>query len=230
MSGCVIEQVGARAGLRPMVSVACTTCELGAAGIAVLRRGWRRLFWLVQLRRGDRWDLRIDDERRHAGALVLRFVVACGSGRGADVWGGIGAATVGDVGASAVTVAIRGVDVEEAGGIDNAGDVVGGADAVVGVGDEGVDKAGGVVTCGAVGVGAERAGGVDEASSIAVVGIACVGIDAVGTWGWQGVGVGAGVVAVAAGDGVVVAKTRVLRDAIDVRGLGLSAVGVERVR
>jgi len=89
-------------------------------------------------------------KRQDAEALVLWFVVVReGAGRGANVQSGIGAADVGDVGGFAVAVAIRDVGVEEAGGVDNAGDIVG---VVVAAGD---------------GVGVEGAGDVGEVGVVA---------------------------------------------------------------
>jgi len=74
------------------------------------------------------------------GMLVLWFVVMReGAGCGANVQSGIGAADVGDVGEFTVAVAIRGVDVEEAGSIDNTGDIIGITVAVVGISAYGVD-------------------------------------------------------------------------------------------
>ena len=61
-----------------MVCVACTTCELGAEGVAFIRGAGGRLFWLVQLQCSNQWDLGTSIERWHAGALVLRFIIMCG--------------------------------------------------------------------------------------------------------------------------------------------------------
>ena len=55
-----------------------------------------------------------------------------------------------------------------------------------------------------------------------------VAVEGVGDVGEAG-GVVRVALALPAGDGVGVSETRVLRDAIDIRGLGLSAVGVVRV-
>jgi len=90
-----------------------------------------------------------------------------------------------DVGMFAVAVAIGDIDIEEAGGIDNAGDAIGVAVAIVSVGADGVDigsigafaggegtgsddNTGGIVTCNAVSIGAECAGSVDKAGGIAI--------------------------------------------------------------
>ena len=74
--------------------------------------------------------MRTGDKRRHAGTLVLWFVVACkGAGAIVNGQGGIGAAAVG------------GVDVEGVGSIDEGCDVVGAAVVAVG-GGIGVEDAG----------------------------------------------------------------------------------------
>jgi len=88
-------------------------------------------------------------KRQDAEALMLWFVVVCeGAGCGANVWSGISAADVRDVGEFAIAVAIHNIGVEEAGGIDNAGDIVG---VVVAAGDGvGVEGAGDVGDVGVV--------------------------------------------------------------------------------
>jgi len=91
-------------------------------------------------------------ERQDAEALVLWFVVVReGAGRSANVRSGVGAADVGDVGEFAVAIAIRDVGAEEAGGVDNAGDVIG---VVIAAGD---------------GVGVEGAGDVGDVGDVSVV-------------------------------------------------------------
>ena len=82
--------------------------DLGVEGgrRSILRRDWGRFFWLVQLRRGDQWDLRTGIEGQDASTLVLWFVVACGGGGAvANGQGGISAAAVECVGVSAGAVA-----------------------------------------------------------------------------------------------------------------------------
>jgi len=92
-------------------------------------------------------------KRQDTEALMLWFVVMHeGAGRSANVWSGISAADVGDVrdvGEFAVAVAICDVGVEEVGGVDNAGDIVG---VVVAAGD---------------GIGIEGAGDVGDVGIIA---------------------------------------------------------------
>jgi len=44
------------------------------------RKGWWRFCWLGWRQRGERRGLGIDDKRRQADALMLRFVIVCGGG------------------------------------------------------------------------------------------------------------------------------------------------------
>jgi len=53
----------------------------GQGGFACRTR-WGRFFWLVRRRGDGRRGSHTDFERRHAGALVLVLVVACGSADG----------------------------------------------------------------------------------------------------------------------------------------------------
>jgi len=217
-------------------------------------------------------------ERRHAGALMLRFVIACGSGRGANVRSGVSAADVGGVGESAVAVAIRDVDVEGVGDVNEAGGVVGVALALAagdGVGVEGVgdvDEADVVVEV-VVAVAGVGVGGVEGARAFAGDGAVCdvdeagdivcsvlvavaiggvaevrggVGTE-VGTAGGEGAGgdgnagggVGVAVTCGAVGVGaeqaggvcvdVIVVEIQGRQGAGDIRGVGLSVIGVEGV-
>jgi len=168
--------------------VACTTCELGAEGVAFVRGAGGRLFWLVQLRHGDRWDLGTGIERRHAGALVLRFVIVCG-GREAVANGRsrVSADDVEGVGAYAGRGGAR--DGDDAVGVAKvAGDdgVAVGAAAVV-VADDGVGAGGAsnVVRNAAAaavgGVGVEGAGDIEDeaapAVAVVVIGVGADGVD-----------------------------------------------------
>ena len=81
-----------------------------------------------------------------------------------------------------------------------------------------------VATGDGIGVGVEGAGDVDDALAEVAVGIVDVTVAA-----GDSVVVNISVVVAAAGDGAVVAETRVLRGAGDVRGFGMSVVGVEGV-
>jgi len=105
-------------------------------------QGWGWFFWLVQLRRGDWWDLRNDVEGWHAGALMLRFVVACGGDgverEGVDDTGSEGGVAV--AAAAGVALGVGVVGVEGAGGVGNAA-----GDSVGVEGASGVDEPGGVV-------------------------------------------------------------------------------------
>ena len=165
----------------------------------------------------------IDKEGRGVDALVLWFVILRdGAGRGTDVRSDVGAADVEGVGVDAAAVAIRGSGVEHASGVDEAGGVVG----VVGTGGTGgADVVAGSAFAVAVGVVFEVA--------VAVAGVG-VGVEGAGIDIAGGVGGASTVddVAVAAGDGAgaVIAKTRGLRGAGDVRGDGLDTVGVKGVQ
>jgi len=143
-------------------------------------------------------------EKRHAGALVLRFVVACSSGRGA-------------------------VSVEGAGDVDEAGGIVGDALALAagdGIGVEGVgdvDKADVVVEV-VVAVASVGIGGVEGARAFAGDGAVCDVDEA-------GIVVVRVAFAVAFGGcaGAVVAETRILWGVSDLGGDGIGAVEVEGV-
>ena len=87
--------------------------QVGGGGRSVHRKGWGQFFWLVQLQRGDWWDLRNGIKRWNAGALVLWFVVLR-DGAGADGWRDVGEA--GSVVRVAVAVASVGIS-EMQGGV-----------------------------------------------------------------------------------------------------------------
>jgi len=160
----VVEQVGrgVSEGRDGASGVALRALEVGGMKCGICWKCWGRFLWLVQLRGGDRRDLRIDDERRRAGALVLWFV-AVREGVGANGRGGVGAATVRDVGAFSVGVAIGGVGVEGAGDVDEAGGIVDDVFVAVAVGD---------------GIGIEGAGDVDKADVVVeVVVVVAGGVD-----------------------------------------------------
>ena len=167
--------------------------RVGGCRRCVRRMGWRRFFWLVQLRRGEQANLITGVERGNAGALILWFVVVRGAGVLVNGRGRVGAASVKGVEVFAAAVAIRGGVVEGASGIDEVGGVDGlvVAAAVV-VGGVGVDVAGAD--------GIDDAGGmVEVAAAVAVV--ECVDVeDAVAAAAFDG-GVGVGV-----GDAGIVAE------------------------
>ena len=114
--------------------------------------------------------MRIDDEGWHAGALVLQFVIACGSGRGA-----VSIEDAGDVdeaGGIVVEVAVAiagGVDgVSNGGGLRGVGKVVGCVDGIVAgaavvVVDNGADVDGKIIVIDVV-VAVATAGIVDDAA------------------------------------------------------------------
>jgi len=200
--------------------------------------------------------LRTGVKRRHAGALMLRFVVACGgSGVIVNGQGGIGAAAVECVRAFASGEGAcdgdSDVGVAKAVGDDRV--VVAAAAVDGGVEGEGVDDTrskSGVAAAAAAGValavgvvGVKGAGGVSDAGSDSVGVEGTVTATAVGV----GVGfvVGVGVVTAgdgvgvdgtdssdegSGGDGVVLVKVWGLRGASDVGGTGLGAAEVKGVR
>jgi len=132
LSGCDEVGAGVECGLAWLRS-------WGRSGFVCWMR-WGRFFWFVRWRGDGRRDLRTDFEMRHAGALMLVFVVACG---GADVsgWRDVGAAVVAGVGVGIVGV-------EGSGSVDDAVTVAVGD----GVGVPGAGVVDGVVGAAAVGV------------------------------------------------------------------------------
>jgi len=119
---------------------------------------------------------------------MLWFVVVReGAGRGANVQSGVSAADVGDVGEFAVAVAICDIGVEEVGGVDNAGDVVG---VVVAAGDSiGIEGAGDGVECEGVNdTGSEGGVAVDGGVSDDNVGTVGGPTAVVGMWSRWGAG------------------------------------------
>ena len=105
---------------------------MAGVGDCACREDWRRLFWLVSARRGERRNLRTDVEGRKADALVIWFVVAWGDASAVSVEGvecaggvdevdGLERFAVAVVVAVADAVAVADVGVEEAGDVEDAG-------------------------------------------------------------------------------------------------------------
>jgi len=169
---------------RRWATVALRDLRVGGRGHCVRARCWGRFFWLVRLRRDDRWDLRPEDWHRGAGcgrtrALVRhqkrcwersRRVERCGAAaiKGVGAFAGGGGAGDGDdaAGIAGVAVGAGGVGAEDAGGVDDAG-------GVVGIAGAGVVRDAAPVVGGSIGVAGT--GGVVEIAVAAVV-VECVGI------------------------------------------------------
>ena len=144
---------------------------MAGVGDCACQEDWRRLFWLVSARRGERRNLRTDVEGREADALVIWFVVA---------WG------------DASAVSVEGVKC--AGGVDQVDSLERLAVAVAGVGIEGVGADGGLegvaVAVAVADIGVEEAGDVEDAGVVARIAVA--GVDVVdGVRAFAGDGVGA---------------------------------------
>jgi len=157
----VVKQVrrGMSGGRDGASGVALHALEVGGMKCGICWKCRGQFLWLVQLRGGDQRDLRIDNERWWVGALVLWFI-AVRKGVGANGRGGVGTATVRDIRAFSVGVAIGRVGVEGAGDIDEAGGIVDDVFVAVAVGDS---------------IGIEGAGNVDKADVVVKVVVAVAG-------------------------------------------------------
>jgi len=79
MGGHIVEQVRGMCGIRNTVLSVLHGLQVGGGGRSICQRGWRQLFWLVQLRCSNQWDLRNDNKRQDVGVLVLMLIV-CDAG------------------------------------------------------------------------------------------------------------------------------------------------------
>ena len=192
-------------------------------------------------------------KKRHAGALMLRFVIACGSGHSTVSVEGVGDVDEagGVVGDALALAAGDGVGVEGVGDVDKADIVVEVVVAVAGVGIGGVEGARAFAGDGAV-CDVDEAGDIvcGVLVAVAIGGIAEVwgGVGTkVGTAGGEGTGgdgnaggsVGVamtcGAVSVGAEQAgsvcvdVIVVEIQGRRGAGNIQGVGLSVIGVEGV-
>ena len=119
-------------------------CDLdaGCGGSCLRQRGWRRFFCLVWPRCREWGDLLASIERYDAGALVIWFVVACGSDANDANGRVVGAAGVGGVCVASAVVEGAGI-VAVIVGAANYVEVA--AVVAAEAGDDGVDDVGGVV-------------------------------------------------------------------------------------
>jgi len=188
MSKCVIRQVMRGTwGIKASGVCGLYDLQVEGGGCSILWRGWGWLFWHVWMWCDKGRDLKNDVEERHAGALVLWFVIACSSGCSAVSIEGAG--NVDKAGGIVIEVAVAGGinGVSNSSSLRGVGKVVGCVDGIIAgaavvVVDDGAVVDGKIIVIDVV-VAVATAGIVDDAVAnfVAAVDIDGVSVFDIGT-------------------------------------------------